>query len=273
MWADFEGEDYVPVLVGGKAVVSIWFNIFHDTDCGGSYLETWYNTYVTRKDAPLELPMESPMSIIIDHPDVKSYLQKVICGDAPGNPGAALKAITGGREIFGFPKHPVPATIRVYDDEKTGTTGFQAIHKGRLAVSMALRVPEADEGVVSIPIEVETPKDYVIGAPRLGGTHLGHNGANQMLFGQSVCCTQHIGFWNPKTDFLELGDDPHYAKPLAGWGFTPMVKVHSTDFKICASKPCGWVSGKEAGAAIKDHEAQRANGISLGSVTTIKASL
>ena len=55
MWKDYEDEGYVPILVGGKAVVSIWFNDFKDTDCGGSYLETWYNTFVTPKDKPIEL--------------------------------------------------------------------------------------------------------------------------------------------------------------------------------------------------------------------------
>ena len=49
MWAEFDNEDFTPILVGGKAVISIWFNDFKDTDCGGSYLETWYNTFVTPK--------------------------------------------------------------------------------------------------------------------------------------------------------------------------------------------------------------------------------
>ena len=44
------------------------------------------------------------MSAIIAAPEALTFLQRVVCGDAPGNPGAALKAITGGREIFGFPK-------------------------------------------------------------------------------------------------------------------------------------------------------------------------
>ena len=40
MWAEFEALDeaFVPVLVGGKAVVTVWFNNFTDTDCGGAYL-------------------------------------------------------------------------------------------------------------------------------------------------------------------------------------------------------------------------------------------
>merc|ERR1712232_489520 len=109
------GEPFVPVLVGGKAVVTVWFNNFTDTDCGGAYLETWYNTFVTRKSkgpqAKLELaePL-GPVAAAV-HEGSQSFLMRVLCSDAPGNPGAAMKAITGGREIFGFPKHPVPAEI------------------------------------------------------------------------------------------------------------------------------------------------------------------
>merc|ERR1711934_918145 len=49
MWAEYDDEDFHPILVGGKAVVTVWLNQFTDTDCGGAYLETWYNTFVTKK--------------------------------------------------------------------------------------------------------------------------------------------------------------------------------------------------------------------------------
>merc|ERR1719265_2877292 len=87
MWAEFEAldEPYVPVLVGGKAVVTIWFNNFIDTDCGGAYLETWYNTFVTPKSEPqLELPFESPFSLIIQDPRSLVYLQRVVCSEGGG---------------------------------------------------------------------------------------------------------------------------------------------------------------------------------------------
>ena len=53
MWAEYQDEAFTPILVGDRAVVAVWFNNFLDTDCGGSYLETWYNTFVTRKEAPV----------------------------------------------------------------------------------------------------------------------------------------------------------------------------------------------------------------------------
>ena len=39
MWSEFEDEAYQPILVDGKAVVTVWINQFTDTDCGGGYLE------------------------------------------------------------------------------------------------------------------------------------------------------------------------------------------------------------------------------------------
>merc|ERR1719201_890363 len=89
MWKDYDDEEFQPVLVGGKAVVNIWFNNFTDTDCGGAYLETWYNTFVTRKSEPqvsLELaPPLGPVAAAV-HPTQQSFLMRVLCSDAPGNP-------------------------------------------------------------------------------------------------------------------------------------------------------------------------------------------
>ena len=104
MWAEYEDEAFTPILVGDRAVVAVWFNNFLDTDCGGSYLETWYNTFVTPKEAPVQLDAEGGPLAVLQEPTMQSFLQRVLCGDAPGNPGAASKAIHGGREIFGFPK-------------------------------------------------------------------------------------------------------------------------------------------------------------------------
>ena len=64
MWNNFDDELYTPILVGDKAVVMIWFNNFTDTDCGGAYLETWYNTFVTPKDAPVQIPYKTPFSLL-----------------------------------------------------------------------------------------------------------------------------------------------------------------------------------------------------------------
>merc|ERR1711865_18056 len=137
MWSEFEDEAYQPILVDGKAVVTVWINQFTDTDCGGGYLETWYNTFVTKKSEPqlkLELKAETGgLAIAAAQPTSQSFLIRVLCGDAPGNPGAAMKAITGGREMFGFPKHPVPAQLKhayTEADGKLTELSFEAGHEG-----------------------------------------------------------------------------------------------------------------------------------------------
>lgn len=268
MWAEYDDEAFEPILVGDKAVVTVWFNKFLDTDCGGAYLETWYNTYVTRKGRvkQITLPYESPFSILgaAALPETQSFLQRVICSDAPGNPGAAMKAITGGREIFGFPKHPVPGSISfVQEGDKVI---FGCSHENTEAISMTCILPDKDPNALTIPVEVmEGAPDSNIGSPRLGGTHKGHNGAHQSFYSCSVKCTQIVGAWNPETDSLKIGDNAHYL-PLSRWGFQPLVKVHSPDFKICAHKPSGWISGEEAAAEVKIHEEKIASGVMAGAL-------
>mmetsp|Transcript_72879 Transcript_72879/g.225363 ORF Transcript_72879/g.225363 Transcript_72879/m.225363 type:complete len:358 (-) Transcript_72879:144-1217(-) len=264
MWAEFDDEQYIPVLVGGKAVVSIWFNNFIDTDCGGEYWETWYNTFVTPKGEPqVDAPAEGgPMAAIAD-PRALVFLQRVVCGDTPRNPGAAMKAITGGREIFGFPKHPDLGQITLAYQESGGKKvgfSFDAKHSGNDVVNLSIRLPEADEGAMELPLEAESGPDSVISCPRLGGSHKGHNGAKQVRYGQAFKCTQYLKPWDPATDTLTFGTDAHYAAPIKRWDFTPILKVHAPDFKIAAFKPVGWISGAEADTAVSGHEAKLAAG-------------
>jgi len=277
MWADFADEDFVPILVGGKAVVSVWMNNFTDTDCGGSYLESWYNTFVTRRDQPpVSLPMESPMSVVIQHERAQNFLQRVVCADAPGNPGAAMKAIVGGRAVFGFPKHPVTGTIDFSYEESGGKkTGWQfdMSHSDKHALSVRCKLPETDPNHVVVPIDVVAPMDLVIGSPKLGGTHKNHNGAHPALFGQAICANQATTLWDPKTDTFELGNDEHYAAPLSRWNFVPLVKGHMPDFKTAAFKPVGWISGADALKAVQGHEKMLAGGIKLGAIHTPWAKL
>ena len=133
-----------------------------------------------------------------------------------------MKAITGGREIWGFPKHPEPATISHEYEEVDGnrdTLNFNCTHNGTDAVSLKCKLPQTDPNVVTMPVEVmEGAPDSCIGAPRLGGTHKGHNGANQIFYRASLKCTQHMAGWNPETDQLQIGENPHYA-PLSRWDF------------------------------------------------------
>jgi len=277
MWSEFADEDFIPVLVGGKAVVSVWLNNFTDSDCGGCYLETWYNTFVTRSDQPqVSLPMGTPFDLIIQHERCQNFLQRVVCSDAPGNPGAAMKAIIGGREIFGFPKHPVPGAIQfAYEETEGKQTGWQfdMSHNGKHGVSVRCKLPETDPNHVVVPIDVVAPMDLVIGAPRLGGTHKNHNGSHPTYFGQAIYGNQATTVWDPKTDTFELGNDDHYASPLKRWDFTPMVKGHIPDFKTAAFKPVGWISGADALAAVKEHEKLHAAGAKLGSIRTPWAKL
>lgn len=272
MWAEYDDEDFIPILVGGKAVVSVWLNNFSDTDCGGAYLETWYNTFVTRRDqGQVSLPMETPMSVIIAHERAQNFLQRVVCSDAPGNPGAAMKAMTGGREVFGFPKHPVPGNINFCYEEKEGKQvgwQFDCSHMGKNCVSVRCALPETDPNHFVVPIDVVAPMDLVIGAPRMGGTHKGHNGSHPTMFGQAIYGNQATTLWNPKTDSLELGDDEHYAQPLKRWNFVPLVKGHMPDFKTVAFKPVGWVTGDEAQAAVAHHEKLWKAGQKLGAIQT-----
>ena len=176
MWNCFEDELYTPILVGDKAVVMIWFNNFTDTDCGGGYLETWYNTFVTPKDAPIQIPYKTPFSLLeaAALPQSQSFLMRVLCGDTQENPGAALKAITGGREIFGFPKHPIPAELQFgYTMMADGTkefVEFKGFHQNIQAVSMKCKLPMLDPEHVMVPLDVpRTSENANIGSPRLGG--------------------------------------------------------------------------------------------------------
>merc|ERR1712144_123631 len=124
-----------------------------------------------------------------------------------------MKAITGGREMFGFPKHPVPAVISCQYDEAKSLV-FEATHEGKMALKVSCAVPQPVTGedgaplnVVPLDLEKSAP-DAQIGAPRLGGTHKGHNGTIQSFYATSCHATQIMGPWSPDTDTLEIGDNP-----------------------------------------------------------------
>jgi hypothetical protein len=272
MWKEFDDEPFLPVLVGGKAILTIFLNNFVDTDCGGSYLETWYNTVVTPKSIPqVKLDADKLGDGLASG---SSYLMRVVCSDAPGNPGAAMKAIAGGREVFGFPKHPNPGKIRFdYSDSNTKVE-FDMEHDGKKGVEVRVKLPgsrkEGEEYPVQeiedlrLAVDVEIPPEGVISCPRLGGSHKGHNGAKQTNFAQHLHCTQHLAPWDPSTDSIKFGNDFHYAAPISRWNFQPVLKVHIPDFKIAAFKPSGWVTGKEADKMVLEHEKKLAQGMLLG---------
>merc|ERR1712216_989461 len=117
---------------------------------------------------------------------------------------------TGGREMFGFPKHPIPAEISheyVKEGEKNVALNFECSHMGKKALTVKCALPETVEGAAVVPMDVpETAPDAQIGGPRLGGTHKGHNGALQSFYKTSVKCTQTIAPWSAETDSLVIGD-------------------------------------------------------------------
>jgi hypothetical protein len=274
MWKEFSDEAFQPVLVGDKAVMTIFLNNFIDTDCGGSYLESWYNSVVTPKGTP-QVKL-APDALAEALGSGSSFLIRVCCGDAPGNPGAALKAIAGGREVFGFPKHPNPGKLRFdYKNDNT-TVEFDLEHDGKKGVEIRVKLPGEKKAGEKYPVQgidelrlsldEQIPADGIVSCPRLGGSHKGHNGAAQKRFEQHLCCTQHMAPWDPATDSIKFGNDFHYASPISRWDFVPILKVHVPDFKIAAFKPSGWIAGSAADEAIKEHEKRLASGTLPGAL-------
>lgn len=247
--AAFEGEYYTPVSVGGKASVQIWMNNFTDTDCGNAdtknpYLETWTSTWVTPKDAPLELPYDSDMSLLIADPKALIWIHRVILGDAPGVDTTvndpALGALLGGHNVWGFPKHPTKAHIdyNYYGDQ----VHFYAEHLGTTfgvshfvpSLTVSIQLPEVTKGVVAVPVNVRTADDGVVSGPLFS--------VQQTRFGEAFNTTQNIAPWNPTTDTIELGRDDYYSSVLKAWKFEPKLKMHTNDFQIAAFKPSNWQS-------------------------------
>ena len=165
MLKEFEHEDYTPVRVGGKVPVQIWFNHFLDTDCGPSdrtnpYNETWYSFPVTPKSEPLDLPYESPFSYNPTTP-TKSWCHRVLCsGSNDGYLDGGKNAICGGREVWGFPKHPALAELKyTYQDQNMSFTGT---HQGNKVIDASLKLPEHVDGHVPVPLDMKTDKDTLI---------------------------------------------------------------------------------------------------------------
>jgi len=245
----FQEEYYTPVSVGGKASVQIWMNNFTDTDCGNAdtknpYLETWISTWATPKDSPLELNYTSDMSLLISDPKALIWIHRVILGDAPGidttKNDPALGALLGGHGVWGFPKHPTKAKIKTYF-EGQDRVHFQAQHIKKVAgkdmfvdaIVADVKLPEATEGKVVLPVNVRTAPDAVVGGPLWI--------VQQTRFGEAFNTTENIAPWDSKTDKLEIGHDDYYSSVLRAWSFEPKLKMHTDDFQIAAFKPSNWL--------------------------------
>jgi len=233
----FSEEDFVPVTVGGKVPLQIWFNNFTDTDCGdpdtrNPYLETWYSLPVVPRDSPLDLPYNSDMDLLVADPRALNWVHRVICDDYPGHTGPAMAAISGGREIFGYPKHHVLADIK-YVYEGPDKVHFKASHQGVPSIELRMNLPETLADHITLPLDLATPTDGCISGPRWM--------VKQTRYGQAFKCTEHIAPWDDRTDSLKIGTDNHYGALLKSFNFIPKIKVHSDDFKIVAFKPSGWL--------------------------------
>ena len=157
----FEHEDHIPVTVSGEVPVQIWCNNFIDTDCGPSevtnpYTETWYSFPVTPKRTSLDLPYEDAFSYNVNTPDTLTWCHRVLCGPAKdGHSLAAKAAIAGGREIWGFPKHPDLADLDFdYSDEKA--VSFTARHQGNEVMTVKVKRPESTEGYLALDADAIT---------------------------------------------------------------------------------------------------------------------
>jgi hypothetical protein len=239
MLEDFADEDWTPVTVGGKAAVQIWLNNFTDTDCGPAdqvnpYHETWFSLPVTKKSAPLDLPYSGPASYAVADPRANVFVMRVICGSAFGDMTQPMAAISGGREVWGFPKSHIPADIR-YDYSADGNyTMFSAEHQGLPVISARVKLPESVPGAVKIPPQTIKTANNTCVTPRWS--------PKQSRYGEAYIATIWQAPWDDSTDELIVhGEDEWYGKMLKRWNFQPALKAHSTDFRIAAFKPSGWL--------------------------------
>ncbi len=241
---EFAHEDFRPLTVGGKVPVQIWFNNFVDTDCGpfdriNAYVETWYSFPVTVKSQSVDLPYEHPFSYNATHPDALIWVHRVLCGpDKNGNDIGARAAIAGGREVWGFPKHPAVADLSFqYPDPST--MSFTGALLGQKAITAKVALPEQLAGCVSVPVDASTAVDGCV-TPSQNPLIAGFI-PKQTRYGQAFCANLHLAPWDSSTDTLEIHSaDSFYGALLKSWDFVPAVKMHTSDFKIVAFKPDGW---------------------------------
>ena len=243
---EFEHEDYRPVTVGGHVPVQLWCNNFIDTDCGPSdrinpYIEIWYSFPVTTKLAPLELPYEGPFSYNVNAPDTLTWCHRVLCG--PSKDGynlGALAAIAGGREIWGFPKHPGLAELN-FDYPDTKTAAFEGSHQGHKVISLRVKRPENIDGHMVVDIDQLTPKGSCI-TPRQNPNKATFV-AKQTRYTQAFAATMYFSPWDDITDTLTVYDNEQYfGGLLKSWAFKPALKMHCSNLRIVAFKPAGWDS-------------------------------
>ena len=241
---DFEHEDHHPVTVGGKVPVQLWCNNFIDTDCGPTdtvnpYIETWYSFPVTPKSSKLDLHYENAYSYNVNAPDTLTWCHRVLCGPAKsGYDLGALAAIAGGREIWGFPKHPSLADLSFeYPNEEMVT--FEGSLQGNKVVSLKIKRPETIVEHVLAEIDLVTPQGSCI-TPKQNPLKASFV-AKQTRYQQAFAATMHFFPWDEETDSLTIyEEETYFGALLKSWEFRPVLKMHCSDLKIVAFKPDGW---------------------------------
>ena len=241
---EFEHEDHHPVTVGGKVPVQLWCNNFIATDCGpidnlNPYVETWYSFPVTPKSFKLDLPYEDPYSYNVDNPETLTWCHRVLCGPAKdGYKLGAIAAIAGGREIWGFPKHPSLADLS-FEYLDADTVAFAGTLRSNKVFSLQLKLPESTKEHLEVDIDVLTPKGACI-TPKQN-PHRANFVAKQTRYQQAFSATMHFHPWDQKTDTLIVYDEEAYfGAMLKSWEFEPTLKMHCSDLRIVAFKPDGW---------------------------------
>tara|TARA_Y100001960_G_scaffold318292_1_gene387845 strand:+ start:399 stop:1304 length:906 start_codon:yes stop_codon:yes gene_type:complete len=241
---EFEHEDHYPVTVEGKVPVQLWCNNFIDTDCGPAeninpYIETWYSFPVTPKSSKIDLPYENPFSYNAEVPDALTWCHRVLCGPSKdGYDIGATAAIAGGREVWGFPKHPALADLKFeYLDNETAA--FEGSLQGNKVFKLKIKLPETISEHVAVDIDLLTPKGSCI-TPR-PNPFKANFVAKQTRYQQAFTATMNFLPWDSQTDSIHIYEDEEYfGALLKGWEFEPALKMHSSDLRIVAFKPDGW---------------------------------
>tara|TARA_B100001123_G_scaffold1069_1_gene1473 strand:+ start:1488 stop:2393 length:906 start_codon:yes stop_codon:yes gene_type:complete len=241
---EFEHEDYRPITVGEKVPVQLWCNNFKDSDCGPSdhinpYIEIWYSFPVTVKSEPLDLHYENSFSYNVNSPGTLIWCHRVLCGPAKdGYAIAATAAIAGGREIWGFPKHPGLADLSFeYPDNETVV--FEGSHQSNKVISIYAKRPESIDGHVVIDADELTPQGSCI-TPKQNPLAPGFV-AKQTRYSQAFAATMYFSPWDKSTDSLIIYDnETYFGALLKSWAFQPELKMHCSNLRIVAFKPSGW---------------------------------
>ncbi len=175
----------------------------------------------------------------MEAPDTLTWCHRVLCGPSKeGYDLGAIAAIAGGREIWGFPKHPGLADLNFeYHDEENAA--FEGSLQGNKIIKLNIKLPESIPEHVSVDIDLITPKGSCI-TPKQNPFKANFV-AKQTRYQQAFTATMNFLPWDTETDSLMVyKDEEYFGALLKSWDFKPALKMHSSDLRIVAFKPDGW---------------------------------